>query len=132
MSNKANVKAFKLDIKKVAEKLDVSIGIIVTKIALEAWTKLTDRTPVDTGRAKASWTIKESSPSSVVPEPGDYFDPELPAKNYQGKKSVFVTTALDYVSFLNDGTSDQAPAGFVEIVLAEIEVELEHIIDSLP
>lgn len=157
MSNAANVKAFQADLKKFAKVIDVNLGIVVTKIALDVFTRITKRTPVDTGRARASWAISQGSPSGMVPPVGAYGKKtktnELTsgltgatlgtsaqgstasgdisgAEGIDGTKSVFVTTALDYVQFLEKGSSKQAPAGMVEIILAEVEVEIEFIIES--
>ena len=132
MSNQASLRAFKGDLKEFAKKLDVNLGIVVTKIALEAWTRITDRTPVDTGRARASWQIKEGEPSSTIPDEEDHADPSPPVVLFKGKKSVFVTSALDYIIYLEGGSSNQAPAGMVEITMAEIETEIEAITGKLP
>jgi hypothetical protein len=37
----------------------------------------------------------------------------------------------DYMQYLEQGSSQQAPAGMVDLTLAEIEVEIENIIAQL-
>jgi len=130
MTNKSSAQKFAVDLQEFAEALDVSIGIVVTKLALEAWTRITERTPVDTGRARASWAVKEGESSDYVPDEEDHSDPDLPSVAFKGHKSVFVTSALDYMAYLEDGSSKQAPAGMVAITIAELEVEAEAIIES--
>jgi len=127
-----SAKEFQADIQKLADKLDVSVGIVTTKLALEAWTRITERTPVDTGRARASWSIKEGEPASGTPEEGeDHLEPDPPGlKPFSGKHSVFITSALDYIRYLEEGSSQQAPAGMIAITLAELEAEAEAIINS--
>jgi len=128
----ANVRKFQSDLEAFAEKIDTDIGVVVTKLALDAWAGITERTPVDTGRARASWTIKESEPSDFIPDKGASEQPTEPVAQFDGTDSVFITSALDYVRYLEDGSSKQAPAGMIEVTLAELEAEVEFILDSLP
>lgn len=125
-----NVRSFQADLKELAKKLDISIGLVITKISLDAWSRITQRTPVDTGRARASWTLKEGQPSDFVPSEGSSGQPSPPAASFDGKTSVFVTSNLDYIRYLEQGSSNQAPAGMVAITLAELEAEAESIIGS--
>lgn len=108
----------------------------VRKLTLRAWQALTSATPVDTGFARAGW-----SPSVGSPDPG----PEKPdgsqrgprqaqaaalfsqngskassiASSYSlGQGTVFIVNNVRYVRFLNEGSSAQAPAMFVERALA--------------
>ena len=48
-------------------------------------------TPVDTGKARDSWTLEKGS-----------------------KNDVIVSNELDYINYLNEGSSEQAPSHFVE------------------
>jgi hypothetical protein len=125
------VSSFQADLRKFAKKINVAPKVVMQRIAAD----LHGRTPVDTGRARASWDIKQGSPS-------DYLPPEETAAGAKdvtselatitGKQTVYVTTAIPYMKYLEQGSSKQAPAGMVRLSLAEIEVEIEDIIGQLP
>ena len=125
-----SVREFKVDIEKLAKKLDVSVGNVVAKTAAEALNKLVERTPRKTGRAQASWAIKIGSSSDYVPPAGEYPPPPkaVVKEDFDGPESVFITSSLDYIKYLEEGTSTQAAVGMVAISLAELEVEAEFII----
>tara|TARA_R110000803_G_scaffold209965_3_gene280590 strand:- start:18416 stop:18901 length:486 start_codon:yes stop_codon:yes gene_type:complete len=160
MSNAGNVRAFKADLRGFAKKLNVNLETAVQRLALDAFNRLTKRTPVKTGRARASWTIAIGSPSEAVPPAGKYAKKTggkqsltsgftgadlgsgaaaasdaggdiSAAADIDGKKQVFITSALDYMKDLDNGTSKQAPVGFVEIAMAELEAEIEIILEGL-
>lgn len=126
-----SVLRFKADLEAFAKKLDLSKRVVVKRFALDAWTRMSERTPVDTGRARHGWTIKEGEPSDFIPEEGQYGKPELPGFfNPSGEQSVFITNAVDYIRYLEDGSSKRAPAGMIRITLAELEAEAEFIINN--
>lgn len=128
----ANVRIFQGQLEAFSKKLKLNIRLVTTKIVIDAWSRITARTPVDTGRARASWNVKEGSPATTAPEKGNYGTPTLPALDFSGEKSVFITTSLDYVRYLEKGSSQQAPAGMVAITLAELESEVASVVNSLP
>ena len=67
---------------------------VAAKMALDLHQGLVLATPVDTGRARAGWTV-DTGPQDPV-----------------------IENVVPYIGVLNDGHSQQAPAGFVE---AEID-----------
>jgi hypothetical protein len=139
-ANTANLYALEADIQAFGKKLDLAPQLIVRRIVADLHNRVAKRTPVDTGRARASWDVKEGSPSDYVPPITVGKTGSAEAKNIAanlesitGEAPVFITSALDYMKYLEDGSSQQAPAGMVRISLAEIEIEIEDIIgeDSL-
>jgi hypothetical protein len=132
VSNLTNIRRFERDISGFAKEINVAVEKVVIKLALDIHTKFSRRTPVDTGRARASWDIKEGSPSSFVPPEGSYGAPRpQDGGNLTGTDLVFVTSAIHYMQFLNQGSSKQAPAQFIEIVIAEVQVEFDAIVASI-
>ena len=80
-------------------------------------------TPVDTGHARANWV-----PSVGVPHTSDVDSDSAHAAGvaavigYQlGSGPIYVSNAAKYVERLNMGSSQQAPAGFVERCIDEAE-----------
>lgn len=64
------------------------------------------RMPVDTGRARASWG---NVPSTYPAQSSDGIWEED-----QTELSVMQGTRVEYVQYLNEGHSSQAPAGFID------------------
>jgi hypothetical protein len=133
-ANDDNLQAFNFDITKFAKKLDLAVEVVTVRIVLDLFTRITKRTPVDTGRARASWDIKVGVSSDYLPEAGKYAgakDVSGEVEKIDGKQIVFISTSIDYMKYLEEGSSQQAPAGIVLLSLAELEVELENILDQL-
>ncbi len=105
---------------------------VVTKITLDVTANLVEGTPVDVGWARANWIPSIGVPfsanlSGMTPTPLD-----VAAANQErgvatarvlgyklGLGKVFVTNNVPYVPRLNDGSSKQAPAGFVQRAIAK-------------
>jgi hypothetical protein len=72
-----------------AEVEDFSKNNLQTK-SKELFSDLVNATPIDTGLAQASWEIAES------------------------KNKVVIQNTVEYIQNLNNGSSKQAPANFIE------------------
>lgn len=124
---------FKAPVAAFAKLLNLNQETVVRVIANELWIAITagarvsPGTPVDTGRAKASWIMSEGSPATSVPPPGDYSD--APGfMHVSGKTNVFIVSNLDYIEALEHGHSDQAPKGMVRLSIAEVSARIELIV----
>lgn len=116
---------FDCDIPALAKQLQVEADTIKRKIALEIFTRLLTVTPMDTGRARAGWSVDTRHGSFVPPkdESGYSFDrsmnvsPHMIPKNAQ---KIVIYNNVEYIGALNDGTSTQAPKQFVEIEVGNV------------
>lgn len=116
----------------VALKTEEEALLIVKKVIFDMYSRIVDRTPVDTGRAAASWQVGiESEPSGKEPE-GNYRDkiPAIVAENieklYVAPAGIwFISNHLEYIEALEAGWSKQAPAGMVSLTLKELSRQLE-------
>jgi len=130
---KTNGTAFAADLEKVADALDVEVSTVIRKVTIDAWGRIVELTPFDTGRARASWRIRKTKPrdSVGVKPPGSYGMPTTP-KVPKGAPILYIVNGLPYIKRLNEGWSEQAPAGFVEMavaeVLATVDAELEQLL----
>ena len=101
--------------KKEIEKALVSEGNSeVRRRALQLYGHLKLVTPVDTGRARNSWNIsylrgqyKNSSDSITV-------GPLLAQPNGDTPIVIFISNGVPYIDRLNNGSSKQARAGFIQ------------------
>ena len=54
-----SVRQFNLDLAKFSKKTQLNLDIVARKVGFEIWNGVTKKTPVDTGRARASWNLTE-------------------------------------------------------------------------
>lgn len=112
--------------------VDVQEGLerTVKKCALIVDQTVVMATPVDTGRARSNWIVQVNAPATIPREayaPGESKSTEAAntqAALDQGREaiegftlddaSIHITNNLPYIARLNEGSSAQAPAGFVE------------------
>ena len=84
--------------------------------ALAALGDLRLETPVDTGRARNSWDVNRTGQlfdSDENPPPGlSILEPSPTIRT-----RIFITNGTPYIQYLNQGTSIQAPARFIETTL---------------
>jgi hypothetical protein len=108
----------------IATRVQISKGIL-------------QRTPVDTGRARASWiaTLGEKS-TTVFEEEDDY--PSDNALLSQIKRTAkqevsgifWMTNNLPYIRALEYGSSKiQAPEGMVRVTMAEFKIGMKEILE---
>lgn len=97
--------------------------------ALAADQRLVLATPVDSGRARANWLPSLDAPKDGLREPQGE-DPRAPGSGpnaqaviEEGKavirkfgpgQTFHVTNSVPYINFLNEGSSAQAPEGFID------------------
>jgi len=99
---------------------------IVQKTGLQLWGSITDKTPVDTGRARASWNMAWGEPDGSVPSEGEHEPPEPEIKGKLRPGGTFhISSNLHDISYLEEGTpgpgSDQAPQGMVKTSIQKLE-----------
>ena len=135
------------DVNKFEKILQEQVRLTIEGEALlivsEVFVRIVMRTPVDTGRARASWQFAVgTAPSGVAPDK-EY--PELKDKEIsetQVRAAVasaleeisvapasvwFISNNLEYIEALEAGWSKkQAPAGMVSLTLREMTRQLEQ------
>lgn len=123
----------------IADGIEDNANKLKRKVALAVDAAVVLATPVDTGRARSNWIVELNAPSSQTIEPlagvrhghagsgGAVARASIEAAKGEIEKAqpgdmIHITNNLHYISALNDGTSAQAPANFVEeAVLAGVE-----------
>lgn len=80
-------------------------------------------TPVKTGRARNGWIVSPKQPDNSPPDMVGPFDPSGSTRIDSNRAVIaaeplgthyFFTNNVPYIGELNDGSSQQAPAGFVQ------------------
>lgn len=112
------------DLSGIAEEMNATVDLVRRKVALEIWGELIATTPVDTGRARAGWnmgTSHENSAPASIQKPSEwksggtayYPTPSTPVPP-SNAPVIVIYNNVDYVMYLNEGSSSQAPEMFVE------------------
>lgn len=152
-SRNPGVIKFAADLQKAADRQHVAIGKFCQKLTYDLYQLIVMDTPVDTGRARASWNVALDEPDESVPagipdeerkkreaakRAGGHVgidsrfeqfatNPPTPdvIKDIDGKRKIFITSSLVYINELENGHSDQRPHGMVRVNLAAMEAAVE-------
>lgn len=125
------IKAFEADLKGFAKELDADFGDVVRKVVFDLHKTVTDISPVDTGRFRASWGVSQFE---IPNDPGEPPGEEVPLSNQESRVNVddsdpysvwYIYNNLPYAQPLEEGHSDQAPAGVLDLALATVEAEID-------
>lgn len=116
-------------IKVVAKNVEGNTDKTVQKVATVIDRLVVSETPVDQGTARSNWLVSRNSPrtdkiNAYAPgQKGSTGAQNTQAALSQGAaeinarkhgEDVYITNNLPYIGLLNSGSSQQAPAGFVE------------------
>ena len=117
-------------LRSLKKDLKPSVTKLTTTLALDIVQELVFRTPADTSKALSNWNVKVGSSSRDVIEAyiqGERGSTRIASAeeaignanaSLKGRKLgqiIYITNNVDYIKDLNDGSSLQAPAGFVDI-----------------
>ena len=108
---------------RVSERLETSIVDFVASLAGEIGDELVPATPVDTGFARGNWRPTINLPATT---PVTFNDPTGAAtmarirtvgRTYRLGQTLYITNNVGYINSLNEGSSPQAPKGFVQLAV---------------
>ena len=138
-----NAAAFSSALMDVCIEADGSIEAVIKKACFDLYARIIKRTPVDTGRAKASWGIGTEFSDAVAPEgeyavtpKGQYAPSDISSAVIDATEGLFSFTLddeqvviynnLEYIEYLESGTSGQSPQGMAAISLSEFEAHFRE------
>lgn len=130
MSRGRNAHNFGLDLERFGEVTEEQATTIFQKIILELDKRVVLSTPVDTGRARGNWFPSIGAPST---QRMDDAEDESGSQAISAIASIagsarlgdvaWLTNNLPYILPLENGHSDQAPLGMIEMNLNAIAAE---------
>lgn len=119
----------------VINAMEDHIDEVVKKLMLDINYELLRTTPVDTGWARANWTLSvgsEPDNTTAIRQPGASIG-SARAKQARGQARMasykaiqgpaWISNNVPYIGRLNHGYSKQAPAGFVEAAITRAVVK---------
>lgn len=116
------------DVRIVVKSLDGFTEKLVRRLTLNVTANLIEDTPVDTGWARANWVPsigvprRQTAGTRAAAEDGriDYGPQAAGLADVAGYKlgpTIFVSNNVPYITRLNEGSSRQAPAAFVQAAI---------------
>lgn len=114
---------------EIARDLEKFAETFIRKILLVLFAALVRMTPRDTGRAQSGWmTGVQSAPKGVPPEgAGSYGPPDPPtseAARFRLGMILWIVNNVNYIGVLDEGSSQQAPAGMTSVAFADLDAQL--------
>jgi hypothetical protein len=123
-------------IKALSASLDKEIKSLVLELMLECQANIIEATPIDTGWARSNWFVVFGEGKDISYNPNISI---ATAKNLQtfylykmlewdrDKGEIYIVNNVPYISYLNEGSSDQAPSGFVQKAIAKAVNSLKDV-----
>lgn len=116
-----------------ATKTERKMDLAVRKIALELFSRVILRSPVDTGRFRGNWMVAIGSIPSGTLDLNDKSGTATVSKataataGVKGGDVIYLVNNLPYGPRLEDGYSEQAPAGMVDLTVQEFQQVVRQI-----
>jgi len=123
----ASVKAFNEEFDRLKKDLLVKqVATLQKKLVYAAVASLTFKTPVDTGLARANWQTSVGQPAAgVVSKDSDPIMAAAVAMSNPPPFTVaYISNNVEYIVYLEDGHSQQAPNGMVALTMQELRMML--------
>jgi hypothetical protein len=132
-----SLKDLSLKLDRLAKTIPVNVRRNLKQTVLVIDQALVTSTPVDTGRARANWIVG-SGPSTAAIDAyvpgtnGTTAQANTEAALQQAREFldanaisvIYISNNLSYIQYLNEGSSAQAPAGFIE---AAVQAGIDHV-----
>lgn len=128
---------------KEVETLSVDLSQEVSNACAKYIERVTIETPVDTSLASSNWRVMIGGDGGDIIPPHYTGSRGSTAGASKGRaialadailasrkfgQSAFLFNRVDYIDELNRGTSKQAPSGFIDSKIAQLENDLDNIV----
>jgi hypothetical protein len=123
-----------MNIERIMAEQRARVSLITRKVALEALRRVVQKSPVDTGRFRGNWNVAVGAPNTAATAALDPSGGQVLASgtaqigSATGLAPIFVTNSLPYAQKLEEGSSQQAPAGIVSVTAAEIRTAFRTLV----
>lgn len=130
---------FSRQLDQLSVYIEGDVAAVIRKACLDLYRRIVERTPVDTGRAKASWGISTTG-NNDVKEYSGWSNNEIIRiinKNISDfdfsieDETVYIVNNTEYISHLESGSSQHAPSGMVAISLTEFSDHFRKALSTL-
>jgi len=136
-----NLKKFEADLEKFAIKTNIDIQTVLDKVTIDLFRDIIERTPVDTGYARANWNLNPTVPDTTInpakaPKKGEKIDYNAINANQEKRISkaekYYITNSLPYIIALEEGHSKQSGKGhMVKRSIAKAQQSITDLIRAI-
>jgi hypothetical protein len=123
----SNIREFEMGLKEFADSIPQQVGQLHRAVMLEGLKGVVLMSPVDTGRFRGAWSVSIDAP--------DYTEHNTPDKSggptiAKGSATIgeiraysqsFITNAVPYAEALENGHSQQAPKGMLNVTFQRLK-----------
>jgi hypothetical protein len=127
------VGSFDDEMRKFERKTARKLELAARNIALELFKRVIKKTPVDKGRARTNWQGSIGLPVLGTVETTDKNGGATMAKvvsasaGFEVGDTIYLANNLPYIRKLEEGSSQQAPAGMVALTVQEFAAVVNQI-----
>ncbi len=128
---------FSEDIRKFVDKTEEKMNRAIRKIAIDAFSEVILKTPVDTGRARGNWQVAIGEMPTGTIELDDKSGQiaigkvQAEAMGVKPGDVIYLANSLPYIQALEDGSSTQAPAGMVKLTAQRFQIIADKVIAQI-
>jgi len=119
MTVKIKLRGIKEEFAKIDEETKEAVNSLSRLQAFDTMNKIKSRTPIDTGRARNSWNLTTNPVGFRDAKSGGPAPSTLPPISDKKIETLYLTNGTPYIENLNQGSSRQAPARFIESTVLE-------------
>jgi len=114
-----SARAFESALMEAVQDFQIEVNTVVRKSLVDLTSNVIRDTPRDTGRAAAGWSLTAGQPSNDAPPEGrSSYTVDSPQDPGNAANMVwYLVNNVEYVEFLEDGSSQQATQGMVAVNL---------------
>jgi hypothetical protein len=129
---------FELDIARFVAKANGNLDLVVRKVALDLFSRVIQKSPVDTGRFKGNWQVAIGAIPAGVLELYDKDGTATIARvtaeilNLKAGDVIYLINNLSYSRSLEYGHSKQAPSGMVRTTVQEYGAVVTQSANEVP
>jgi hypothetical protein len=122
----SNIRDFEISLGRAADAVEDLVARRHRAVTLEAFTSVVRMSPVDSGLFRGNWQVSDGAPPSAPTAATDKSGAQTIALGSREIAKVrpygrtWIANLLDYAQCLEDGHSQQAPAGMVAVTIARL------------
>lgn len=118
---------FSIPLADLAEKMKGDVELVVRKITFQAFSRVVEKSPVDTGRFRANWNVSLGAPDYTFTTSTNQargMEEAQKALTLPVGGVTAISNGLPYAGELERGSSKQAPMGMIRLTALEISQKL--------
>ena len=105
-----------MNTQKLINTMEDDVAKAIESVSFKILAGVVKKTPVISGDAQNSWNISEGKINTSIKS-----KVRIPGNKISGKKDVYITNSIHYISDLERGSSKQAPKGMVALTVNELK-----------